>query len=78
MKQFATFVRKGNEYKLIAGPNSDKVKQSKDMRDLIEAGGGDFEEISLVDLKRGAVKRRRISIKKAPAKKAPAKKAAAG
>lgn len=61
MRSIATFGRIGDSYELLAGPNNDRDAQAKAVKEMIDAGGnGKHEELLLVDIKRGALKRRRI------------------
>jgi hypothetical protein len=61
MREIATFGRIGDSYELLAGPNSDRDAQASAVKAIIEAGGnGKHEELLLVDIKQGAMKRRRI------------------
>ena len=67
MKTFATFGKIGDEFELVAGPNSDYESQSG----LVKAAsteGSEYEQIILVDLGRGTVKRRRPAKIEKPAK----------
>lgn len=58
MKCFATFGKIGDEYELIAGPNSDYQSQADILKDATVTGST-YDTIHLVDLARGTVKRRK-------------------
>jgi len=78
MTQYATFGRLGQDFDLVAGPNSDYEAQNKLLKDTLEAGGnGKHEELYIVAITSNPRKRRRIDPEvggSKPAKKKAVKK----
>ena len=58
MKCFLTLGKIGDEFELIAGPNSDYASQAEVLRDAI-VNGSIYDSITLVDVGRGTVKHRK-------------------
>jgi hypothetical protein len=72
MKCFITLGKIGDEFELIAGPNPDYAGQAQVLKDST-VNGSVYDLITLVDVGRGTVKRRRPAKIEADAK--PTKKA---
>ena len=58
MKCFLTLGKIGDEFELIAGPNPDYAGQAQVLKDAT-VNGSPYDSITLVDVSRGTVKRRR-------------------